>query len=70
MAGSDTREALRGAEEEAVDLLAEALTSEQWTELLKAPLERAAHWGNRGLVEKLVKDTLHAAIRGASRDRD
>lgn len=44
------REALRGGEEETSDLLAQVLTSEQWMELLRVPLERAVAKGNRGLA--------------------
>lgn len=68
MANRDGREALRGGEQETFNLIAEVLTSEQqWAELLKAPLERAARQGNRGLAQKLVRAgaeiarALHAA---------
>lgn len=67
MANRDAREALRGAEEEVVDLLAEALSPEQWARLLTIPLERAAAKGSRGVAQKLVKaraeigDALHGA---------
>ena len=70
MTNRDGREALRGAEEETFDLLAEVLTSEKWAELLRAPLERAARQGNRGLAQKLVEagaeigNALHEATRG------
>ena len=53
-----------------VDLIFEALTSEQWAELLKAPLEQAAAVGERYLTRKLlhaganIGDALHEAIRG------
>ena len=55
MANKDRREALRGAEDETFDLLAEVLTSEQRAELLKAPLERAAIDGNKALALKLAR---------------
>ena len=70
MASTDRREALRGVENETFDLLAEALTPRQWTDLLKAPLERAAFQGNRGLAQKLLRagaeigEALHAAAQG------
>ena len=70
MVDRERREELRGAEEETFDVLAEVLTLKQWTELLRAPLERAAAKGNRGLALKLVGagakigDALHAATRG------
>ena len=70
MVNQDEREALRGAEEETFDILAEVLTLEQWAELLRAPLERAAKTGNRGLAQKLVDagaeigNGLHDAIWG------
>lgn len=35
--------------------MSELLTSEEWTEGLTAPLERAAGNGNRDLVQKLVE---------------
>ena len=68
------REALRGAEEKIFDILAQVLTSRQWEELLKAPLERVAAQGNRGLVQKLagagakIGNALHAAARRGHRD--
>lgn len=70
MANKDRRKVLRGAEEEAFDLLAEVLTPDQWVKLLKAPLERAARQGNRGLAQKLigagavVGNALHLATLG------
>lgn len=70
MANRDAREALRGAEEEVVDLLAEALSPEQWAKLLTIPLERAAAKGSRGVAQKLVEaraeigDALHGAAGG------
>ena len=51
-------------------LISQISTSEEWAELLKGPLERAARQGNRGLAQKLVDagvdigDELHAAVRG------
>eukprot|EP00752_Nemacystus_decipiens_P011995 g10634.t1 len=68
MANRERREILRGAEGRTFDLLAGVLTSEQWSELLRAPLEHAARQGNRGLALKLVKagaeigEALHAAV--------
>ena len=73
MANRSGREALQGAEVQTLDLIAEVLTSAQWAELLKGPLERAAGQGNRGLAQKLVRagaemgDTLHEAVRGGHR---
>eukprot|EP00903_Cladosiphon_okamuranus_P017407 g16031.t1 len=59
------------AEVETIDLIFEALTSkEEWSKLLKAPLERAASKGNRGIVKQLVRagaelgQALHEAIGG------
>eukprot|EP00752_Nemacystus_decipiens_P016350 g14622.t1 len=65
---------LRGAEVHAFDVIFEVLTSRQWAELLKAPLERAAVKGKRGLAQKLVGagadvgDSLHAAVGGGHVD--
>ena len=73
MANRDGREALRGAAEETLDLIAQALAPEQWTELLRGPLERASAMGNRRLARKLVEaganvgNALHNAIRGGHR---
>lgn len=70
MTNRDGREVLRGVEEETFDLLAEALTSRQWAELLKAPLEQAVAKGNGGLAQKLVGagaemgEALHKAVLG------
>ena len=70
MDNRDGREALRGAEKETFDLVSEILTSEEWAEWLKAPLERAAAQCNRCLARRLVGagakigDALHAAVRG------
>lgn len=64
------RWSLRGAEVQTLDLLFEVLTSEQWAELLKAPLECAAAQGEKRLAGKLLQagaeigDALHEAIRG------
>lgn len=55
MANSDKREALRGVAEQILDHIFEAFSSEQWAELLKAPLERAARQGDQGLARKLVE---------------
>ena len=55
MANSDKREALRGVAEVVLDHIFEAFSSEQWAELLKAPLERAAGQGDQGLARKLVE---------------
>ena len=74
MANHDRREALRGAEEDTLDLLSEILTGKQWAELLKAPLELAARQGNRGLAQKLVvaggniRQAAHEAVRGDHED--
>lgn len=74
MANRDRREALRGAEEEIFDLLAKALTSQQWAEMLKAPLKDVVHEGNIGLAHKLlgagaeVGDALHEAVKGGHGD--
>lgn len=70
MAARERRDALRGAEGETIDLLSEALGSEQWAELLRVPLERAAGEGNRGLAQKLAEAgagtgmALHEAVLG------
>eukprot|EP00752_Nemacystus_decipiens_P007707 g6890.t1 len=64
------REALRGAEEDTLDLIFESFTQDQWAVLLSAPLERAAAKGERRLAQKLLEagadigDALHAAIGG------
>eukprot|EP00752_Nemacystus_decipiens_P016787 g15024.t1 len=64
------REALRGVEVLAFDLIFEVLTSQQLAELLTAPLERAAAKGERDLAQRLVRagagigNALHEAIRG------
>lgn len=64
------REALRGAEEDIFDVLAEILTSKQWAKLLNAPLGRAVAEGMSGLAQKLVRagaeigGSLRAAVRG------
>ena len=55
MTNADGRAALRGAEVEIFDLIAQLFTSTQWMELLKAPLEHALSQGNRGLAQKLVR---------------
>eukprot|EP00752_Nemacystus_decipiens_P016786 g15023.t1 len=66
------REALRGVEVLAFDLIFEVLTSQQpqqLAELLTAPLERAAAKGERDLAQRLVRagagigNALHEAIR-------
>eukprot|EP00752_Nemacystus_decipiens_P011987 g10627.t1 len=70
MANRAEREVLRGAEEEVFDILAEVLTSKQWAELLRAPLECAVFKGNGHLVKKLVVagaeigDAVHVAAGG------
>ena len=64
------REALRGAEAQTLDLIAELLTSEEWAELLRGPLYLAAGQGNRDLAQRLVEagaqigNALHAAVHG------
>jgi len=68
------REALRGVEKQTLDLLSEVFSSQQWSELLKGPLERAAARGKRGLAQKLVRagaeigNALHAAVWGSHGD--
>lgn len=70
MANRERREALRGAETETLDLLSEVLGSQEWVELLRAPLELTAGRGNRGLAQKLVRagaeigNALHEAAGG------
>lgn len=70
MENSVRRKALEGAEKETLDLIADVLTSQQWAELLEAPLERAVYNGNIGLARALVKagaefgEALHMAITG------
>jgi len=55
---------------ETLDLMAEVLTSEQWAELLKAPLERAVGQGKTDLAHKLMRagaetaGALHTAAQG------
>ncbi|CAM9116748.1 unnamed protein product [Scytosiphon promiscuus] len=69
MANRDMREALRGVEDQAFDLIFEAYTPEKWADLLQAPLVVAATQGKTGLVHKLVGAgaelgrALHAAVR-------
>ena len=64
------REALRGVEKQAFDLISEVFNAKEWAKLLKAPLERAAARGNRELAKKLVRagadigNALHAAVWG------
>ena len=64
------REALRGAETVIIDFLSEVSTSEEWAELLKAPLQYAVAKGNRGLAQTLVAagaevgQALHEAVLG------
>lgn len=41
-------------DEQRVDLVVQVSTSGQWAKLLKAPLERAAAKGTRGLAQKVV----------------
>ena len=53
MANRDGCEALlRGVEDETFDFLAEVSMSDEWAELLRAPLDRAAAKGDRGLARK------------------
>ena len=69
MANRDRREELRGAEEETFDILAKTLTSQQWADLLKAPLKDAVREGNIGFALKLVRagaevgGALHEAVK-------
>lgn len=70
MANSEGREALRGAEAATFDLIAEALSSEEWVKLLAVSLTHAVIRGNRSLAQKLVRagaeiqDALHEAVQG------
>eukprot|EP00752_Nemacystus_decipiens_P007683 g6867.t1 len=70
MAATSRREALRGAEAQILDLIFDALTSEQWAKLLEAPLELTAAKGHTVLASKLicagasVGNALHEAVRG------
>ena len=70
MSNARARAALRGAEAQILDLIAEGSTSEQWAALLRGPLELAAGQGNGGLARSLVEagaqigDALHAAVGG------
>ena len=60
------REALRGAEKQTLDLIAEVLSPKGWAELLKGLLDRAAGQGNRGLAQKLAEPgNGREALRGA-----
>ena len=74
IANRRTREALRGAEVLAFDLIFEVLTSQQLAELLTASLEHAAAKGKRELAQRLVGagakvgNALHEAIRGGHGD--
>ena len=74
MASRKIQQALRGAKEGTFDLLSETLTNGGWSDLLRAPLERAARRGNRRLVHKLVRsgaeigDALHKAAGGGHRE--
>lgn len=73
MENKSGREALRGAEVRTFDLSFEVFAPEQWARLLKAPLERAAAKGHRGLARKLVGagaeigDALQQAVQGGQR---
>ncbi len=70
MTNVNWRDALQGVERQALDLLSEVITSEQWVQLLKDPLDRAVAQGKRGLVRKLLQagaeigTAIHAAVRG------
>lgn len=74
MANRKGRKILRGVEEETFDLISEVFTVKEWAALLKAPLNRAAARGNRGLAQKLVQagadigNALHAAVWGGHRE--
>ena len=75
MANKNWREKVRGVERETLDLLFEVITSDQWTQLLKGPLESAVGLGNRGLAQKLVEagaeigeTALYMAVRGEHGD--
>eukprot|EP00752_Nemacystus_decipiens_P010506 g9357.t1 len=69
MVAMSSREALRGEEVAIFDRMAETMTSTQWAEFLKAPLEVAAAHGDVSLSQKLVAagakvgNALHGAIR-------
>lgn len=73
MADRDGRESLRGVESEVLDMLFETSTDEQWTEMLEAPLERAAFEGNEDIARKLIEAgaamgcALHFSIRARRR---
>lgn len=64
-----SREAVRGGETAIFGLMAENMTTKQWAEWLKAPLEVAADLGDLSLSHKLVGagaevgNALHIAIR-------
>jgi len=57
-----------------MDLIAEVLDAEQWSELLEGPLERAAGQGNRALAQTLLEagaqigDALHHAVGGGHQE--
>lgn len=55
MAITISRRALRGAEEQIFDLMAETCTPEQWAAWLSAAVVNAADKGKAGLVQKLAK---------------
>ncbi|CAM9880226.1 unnamed protein product [Ectocarpus fasciculatus] len=54
MANTNARRALRGAEKQIFDLMAETCTPEQWAIWLQASLAHAVQQGKAGLVQKLV----------------
>lgn len=68
------RETLRGAEEQTFDSISQVLEPEEWAEWLRAPLERAAATGNRGLARRLmvagadVGDAMRKAVRGGHKE--
>ncbi len=74
MADRKGREVLLGAEAKVLSLIAAVMTSEQWAELLKGPLELAVFQGDRGLAQKLVQagaqtgGALHTAVVGGHVD--
>ena len=61
-------------EVQVLDFIFATSTSQQWAELLKGPLELAAHEGNGCLAKRLVGagapigNALHAAVRGGHGD--
>lgn len=63
------RSSLRGVEGDALSLIFEFSTAQEWAELLQAALERALAQGNRNIAHRLftagirIENALHAAVQ-------